>query len=267
MSAGLSGTGLAAGPAGPGGPRRGGVVWPVRSGLVPPLAEGFTARPELVPDLEAVLVPGAAAALVPAQEAGGGGYGRPGSCGTTQLASYVARSLWGARAVDLLAWVTATSRASVLSGYVQAAVRLGVDYADDAEPVAARLLAWLDGTARPWLVVLDGLRGAADLEGLWPGGPAGRLLVTTADPATVGAGCVMVAVPAFSAREALTYLSDRLSTAPDQRSGAMDLAGDLGCEPVSLAQAAAVIASSGMACREYRRYFLRPARPARGSRR
>ena len=66
--------------------------------------------------------------------------------------------------------MTATSRASILSGYAQAAAELGLDHERDAEVVAARFLAWLDGTARPWLVVLDDLRDAADLDGLWPGG-------------------------------------------------------------------------------------------------
>ena len=42
----------------------------------------------------------------------------PGSSGKTQLASYLAGSLWRSRGVDLLAWVNAASRASVLSGYV-----------------------------------------------------------------------------------------------------------------------------------------------------
>ena len=235
------------------------VAWPVQSGLIPPLAEGFIARPETVPGLEATLVPGAAVALIPGQEAPGDGHDRPGSCGKTQLASYVARSLWRARAVDLLAWITATSRAAVLSGYAQAAVKLGLDHAGDAESVAARLTAWLDGSSRPWLMVLDDLRNAEDLEGLWPAGPAGRLLITTADPATVSGGPRVLAlpVPAFSTREALTYLSDRLTTDPDQRSGAIDLVGDLGCEPAVLAQAAAVIASSGVPCREYRHYFAK----------
>ena len=52
------------------------------------------------------------------------------------------------------------------------------------------------------------------------------------------------------------YLSGRLGTDPDQRSGAIDLVGDLGCEPLALAQASAVIASSGMTCRDYRQHFM-----------
>ena len=146
----------------------------------------------------------------------------------------------------------------MLSGYAQAAAKLGLDHAGDAESVAARVVAWLDGATRPWLVVLDDLCSAADLEGLWPAGPAGRLLITTADPATVCGerGPVALAVPAFSSREALTYLSDRLTTDPHQRAGAIDLVTELGCDPAALAQAGAVIASSRMRCRDYRHYFL-----------
>ena len=85
----------------------------------------------------------------------------------------------------MLAWVAAHSRASVLAGYGQAAAKLGLDYGGDAEAAAARVLAWLAGTSRPWLVVFDDLRDAADLDGLWPQGPAGQVLITAADPAVV----------------------------------------------------------------------------------
>ena len=43
--------------------------WPVWSGAVPPLAEGFTVRPDTVPDLETALVPGVTVVLVPDQAA------------------------------------------------------------------------------------------------------------------------------------------------------------------------------------------------------
>ena len=58
----------------------GGVAWPVRSGLVPPLAEGFITRTETVPGLEAALVPGAVVALVP----GTGRRGRAGLAGVVR---------------------------------------------------------------------------------------------------------------------------------------------------------------------------------------
>ena len=99
------------------------------------------------------------------------------------------------------------------------------------------------------------------------GRPAGRVLITAADAAAVPGerGVLVCAVPAFSIREALNYLSGRLTTDPDQRNGAIDLAGALSCEPAALAQASAVIISSGIRCCEYRDYFIQQqAQPATG---
>src|ERR1700683_731695 len=100
----------------------------------------------------------------PGASRGGGrgrvGRGGAGPSGKTQLVVGLAESVWQSRSVGLLAWVTATSRASILSGYAQAAAELGLDHERDAESVAARFIAWLDGATRPWLVVLDDLRDA-----------------------------------------------------------------------------------------------------------
>jgi hypothetical protein len=90
--------------------------WPVWSGPVPPLAEGFTARPDTVPDLETALVPGATVVLVPDQAPASAQDWRA-SSGKTQLARYFAESLWRSPGVDVLTWVVASSRASVLSGF------------------------------------------------------------------------------------------------------------------------------------------------------
>jgi tetratricopeptide (TPR) repeat protein len=231
--------------------------WPVWSGPVPPLAEGFTVRPDTVPDLQTALVPGVTVMLVPDQVAASAQDWRA-SSGKTQLARFSAESLWRSPGVDVLTWVVASSRASVLSGFGAAATAIGAGDAGDAEAMAARFTDWLSTTARPWLVVLDDLRDAADLRGLWPSGPAGRLLITSANPEVLSAErrTLTLPVPAFSTREAMAYLSGRLGTDPDQRSGAIDLVRDLGCEPLALAQASAVIVGSGMSCRDYRQHFM-----------
>lgn len=236
------------------------VAWPVRSGAVPPLADGFSPRPETAPALGAALVPGAAVVLLPAREAADGSRYWLGSCGKTQLAAYCAESLWQSHEVDLLIWIVATDRASVLSGYLAAAAAaMGIDTAGDAESAAARFVSWLGETSRPWLVVLDDLSGAADLAGLWPQGPAGRVLITATTAAALPGEHRVLALPVgvFSSREALSYLMGRLTADPDQRLGAIDLVEDLGREPVALAQASAVIATSALSCREYRGYFVR----------
>src|SRR5580704_7972527 len=250
--------GQKAGPA-QGGQRVQGQVpgWPVWSGPVPPLADGYTVRPDTVPNLDTALIPGSAVALVPDQAPASAQDWRA-SSGKTQLARHYAESLWRSPGVDVLAWVVASSRASVLSGFVFAATAIGAGDVGDAESVAARFIDWLGQTTRPWLVVLDDLRDTADLRGLWPSGPTGRQLITSANPEVIFAEdrALPLPVPAFSSREAMGYLSGRLSTDPDQRSGAIDLVGDLGCEPIALGQASAVIVSSGMSCRDYRQHFL-----------
>ena len=237
----------------PGGP----VIWPVRAGGVPPLADGFIARPETATGLGAALLPGTTVMLVPGQAVAEGSRDWPGSCGKTQLAVGFAESLWQSRRVELLVWVAATSRASVLSGYLEAAVATGFNPAGDAESVAARFLSWLGETSRPWLVVLDDLSDPADLDGLWPAGPAGRVLLTATSPAALSSGHQVRAHPvgAFSPRESLSYLMGRLTADTDQRLGAIDLVEDLRCEPLALAQASAVIAGSALSCRDYRGYF------------
>ena len=224
---------------------------------MPPLADGFSARPETAPDLGTTLVPGATVVLAPGRTAADRSPDWRQACGKTQIAVYFAESLWRARAVDLLVWVVATSRASVLSGYAEAAAAIGADDGSKAESVAGNLIGWLSQTTRPWLVVLDDLRDAADLEDLWPEGPAGRVLITTANSGAVSAERKALGLPVreFSMREALSYLMGRLTADPDQRVGAIDLVADLGCEPSALFQASAVIASSGLSCRDYRDYF------------
>ena len=255
-------------PAGPAGAAPGRPSWPIRSGTVPPLADGFSARLETAPGLAAALPAGAAVALVPDRAPPPAPVPGPvaapdaqdwlRSSGKTQLAAAFAESLWQSGSVDLLVWIEATSRASVLSGYAAAtAVATGRDQASSCESVAAQFLSWLGETSRSWLVVLDDLADPADLDGLWPAGPAGRVLVTSADAAAVPGGMRVVPVGPFSLREAINYLNGRLSGYPDKRQGAIELAQDLDFEPVALAQASAVIANSPLSCREYRAHFVR----------
>jgi tetratricopeptide (TPR) repeat protein len=242
--------------------------WPIRWGTVPALAECFSVRSETAPSLAAELPAGAAVALVPRRApdpagasgpvAAPGAQDWPRSSGKTQLAAAFAESLWRSGSVDLVVWIEATSRASVLSGYAAATAAVtGRDQVSSSESVAAQFVSWLGETSRPWLVVLDDLAGPANLDGLWPAGPAGRVLVTSADAAAVPGGMRTVAVGPFSLREASSYLSERLSADPDKRHGAIELAADLDLEPVALAQASAMIANSPLSCREYRAHFLR----------
>ncbi len=245
-------------------PRRIEVHWPVRAGAVPARASEFSARPESAPALATALVPGATVALVSGRPGGPRGLDGPARpdwlrlSGKTQLAVAAAESLWQSRNIDLLVWAVATSRTSILAAYNEAATATsGISSTGSAESVAARFVGWLSETARPWLLVLDDLSGTVDLRGLWPSGAAGRVLVTAADTAALPGGMQALPVGLFTHREALNYLMGRLSADPDRRIGAIDLVRELGCEPMALAQACAVITSSAWSCRDYQDAFVR----------
>ena len=231
-----------------------------RVGEVPPLAEGYTDRPDTARGIVDAFAPGVSLALVPGSAFAEGPSNWLGACGKTQIAVIIAESLWRSAGIDALIWISATNRASVLSGYMQAsAAAFGIDPAGTAESVAARLLSWLSATDQPWLVVLDDLQDPTDLEGLWPEGPAGRVLVTGTQSSLAAGrrGTQVIPVGFFSVREALNCLTERLSVNPAQRQGAIDLIEALGREPLALAQAASVVANSTLACRDYRDYFAR----------
>jgi tetratricopeptide (TPR) repeat protein len=245
---------------------------PVLSGSVPPLAVEFTSRQETGFRLADALRPGETILLVPAAGAdlgdGMSAAGASSGTGKTQLAVGFAHAMWSSRAVDLLVWVAAGNRTAIIAGYAQAAADLNLDTSGEtADGAAQRFLSWLRRTSRRWAVVLDGVTSAPDLDGLWPQGPAGQVLVTTGLRAAEleGPGRVAYGVPGFSRREALGYLNSRLVSYPDQRIEALDLVEDVDGLPIAIAQAAAVIIVAESTCRDYRTEYaqrLRSTAPA-----
>jgi hypothetical protein len=178
-----------------------------------------------------------------------------GGVGKTQLAANLAHRVWCDQHVDLLIWVTATSRSSILATYADAAADLiGIDNTDPRAP--ARLLAWLANTDRRWLIILDDLTNPGDLTGLWPpeNATAGWTVVTTRrrDEALHGPGRQVVEVDVFTPQEAAAYLQDRLK----HRSAALDehqeLAADVGYLPLALVQATTYLADRQLTCARYR---------------
>jgi hypothetical protein len=222
-----------------------------------PLDGHFASRPDTLSRLSRVLVPGLTVVLLPDQGAAAP-WEWPGSRGKTQCAARAAVHLQQSGAVDLVAWVDASGRASLLDGLAAAGLRAGLDGEGGAERTAARFVAWLRGTTRRCLVVLDDLRDPGDVAGLWPAGPAVITLVTARDPAVVaGSPARVVPVGCYSQREAISALSAWLSVDPDQRSGHLDLVLTLDCEPAAIAQAGAVIATAELTCLSYHELFLR----------
>ncbi len=237
------------------------------SGTVPPLADAYYPRQQTGPDLTSSLRPGETVVLVHGAETelmptAQGGTGK------TQLAVEFTHAMWNSRAVEVLVWVTAASRESIVAGFAQAANTVDASPPDEgAETAAARFVSWLARTRRPWVLVLDDLAELSDLEELWPGS-SGRVVITTRLPASTfqggtaegtaaglaydGGNLRVVPVGGLSRREALDYVTSQLTDHPDQRIEALDLGEDLNGLPLGLAQATAVMSARGQGCREYR---------------
>jgi tetratricopeptide (TPR) repeat protein len=245
---------------------------PVLSGSMPPLAVDFQSRQETGFRLADGLRPGETILLVPAaaEDPGGGlaAAGASSGTGKTQLAVGFAHAMWSSRAVDLLVWVAAGNRTAIVAGYARAAADLNLGtVGETADSAAQRFLHWLRRTSQRWAVVLDGVTSPPDLDGLWPQGPAGQVVVTTGlrAPELEGPGRIAYGVAGFSRREAVGYLNSRLVSFPDQRVEALDLVEDIDGLPIAIAQAAAVIIVAESTCRDYRTEYaqrLRSTAPA-----
>jgi len=223
--------------------------------MIPPLAEAYVPRQETGLSLAASMVAGQTGLLIPTDDDAGKSLGGLGGTGKTQLATAIAHVLWEQQALDLLLWVTPSGQDAVLTSYAQALHDVGEPVPIAGPELAAtHFLAWLAETDRPWLVVFDDLDDPAVLDGLWPRGTRGRVLVTSRRPDTALRGLHPRVLPVgtFSPREAVSYLSAKLHADPDQWIGALDLASDLGYLPIALAQAGALMAETGLDCREYR---------------
>lgn len=244
-------------------------AWPVVSGPVPPLVEAHSPRQETGPDLAGALRPGATVVLGPGIDPPITAW-RAGGTGKTLLAAALARGILARGEIDLLVWAPAGSRESIISSYARAQADVsarspsgpssglssGPPAAGEADAAAGRFLTWLAQTGARWLVVLDDLADPADAAGLWPRGRTGRVLVTT-EQDTLGDAPDRRIIPvgAFSQREAMAYLTARLSGDPYRSTGAIDLALDLECLPLSLAYAVAYLLDTGKDCRAYRQAF------------
>lgn len=228
-------------------------AWPHQVGVIPSRALSFQHRAE-VDQMRAAVDGGGTTALARVLTGTGG-------VGKTQLAADYARTAWDSGEVDVLVWISASSRSAITAGYAQAGVEVLAADPGDPEQAARAFLAWLEPKAgqKPcrWLVVLDDVADPADMRGWWP--PAschGRALVTTRrrEAALTGAGRRRLLVGLFTSQEAAAYLT-AVFAAHDrhEQTAQLDrLAADLGYLPLALAQAAAYIIDADLTCAAYR---------------
>ncbi|MET9193251.1 tetratricopeptide repeat protein [Streptomyces olivaceus] len=234
--------------------------WPHQVGVLPPTARALQQRPSADSLRQAFEDPRSAISTQVLTGLGG--------VGKTQLAAEYARAAWRdtrpEHGLDVLVWVAAGSRQSILDAYAQAGAELCRADPVDPEAAAKTFLAWLEPKPRSrvcrWLVVLDGLDDPEDLRGLRvPDHPFGRTVVTTRrrDAALAGGGSRTLEVGLFSAEEALSYLKASLAgygrQESDRQLGALAL--DLGRLPLALAQAVAYLVDADETVADYRRLF------------
>nr|WTA00804.1 NB-ARC domain-containing protein [Streptomyces sp. NBC_00857] len=238
------------------------VLWPHQVGVLPREAAAFQGRDE-IDQLQAAVTNSGTAVLCQVLRGTGG-------VGKTQLAAHYARQVWAGDELDVLVWVSASSRPAIVSAFAQAAEELLALEPGDPERSAQAFLRWLEpkpsGSERVcrWLVVLDDVADPVDVTGLWPAkNPYGRTVVTTRrrDVAVPGH---RIDLGVFTPEQAAAYLTGFLAEhgRHDDPGEIRALAEDLGYLPLALSQAAAYIVDADIPidcpgcahgqCRSYR---------------
>ncbi|MFE1102557.1 GTP-binding protein [Nocardiopsis alba] len=216
-----------------------------------------------------------------------------GGVGKTQLAVHHTTALQTAGEVDLVVWVPAADRASIVQTYAQAAHTVVPGHVEEnPEQAAHQFRVWLQNTDKRWLVVLDNLDDPDQAQGLWPPtitrelaptrptakrrwrlfqraaqetsrvvSPQGRVVVTTrrADLVPPGRERFVVPVDTYTPTEALEYLTNALRFLPSApaEDNLRSLAEELGFLPLALSHAAAYLTdpTSHTSCADYLQRF------------
>jgi hypothetical protein len=223
------------GPLAAGGPRLPGTLPPVWN--VPARSASFTGRDALLATVRERLRSGGRVAVQALHGMGG--------VGKTLLAVEFAHRYTGD--YDLVWWVDAESSALIGEQLATLAVAVGAaGQAVDVQAGVAAIRARLRGTDR-WLVVFDNAEDPKLLRDWLPAGP-GHVLITSRNPVWTGIA-LGEDVDTFTRAESVLFLREEVPPLTAGQAGAVaDAVGDL---PLALAQAAGVLAETGMGAEEY----------------
>ncbi|WP_181400202.1 tetratricopeptide repeat protein [Actinokineospora spheciospongiae] len=172
--------------------------------------------------------------------------------GKTQLVAEYAHQEWNGNRVELLAWITATSRADLVSGYT--ALAQALTGREDPDLAIQLLFSWFATTGTRWLVVLDDIWRPRDIENLWPpSSPVGRTIATTRrqDAAFQTPGRSYVELGLFTPEQSRACLEERLRGRQDLLRGVGAIGELVSHLPLAIGQVAAYIADRGLTCEAY----------------
>lgn len=179
--------------------------------------------------------------------------------GKTQLAGAYARSRLKA-GWPVVAWIVAEEPGQVVAGLDELAEAAGIKGGiQDAELAAAAARRWLEQLEDPSLVVLDNVLDPDEVARWLPRTGQSRTLITSTVRSVSHLGTA-VDIETFTLKEAVAFLQETAGGGGDDAAtvrGATELAEELGCLPLALAQAAGVIRSQGLSFSEYQRRFRR----------
>jgi len=136
----------------------------------------------------------------------------------------------------------------VLAGLSEVATALGLAAGGDAQALARAVRNRLEADGERCLVVFDNATDPGVLRPFLPAAGTARVIITSNQQAMASLGSA-VPVDVFTSSEALTFLAAR--TGRPDAAGAQELANELGCLPLALAQAAAVIAAQHLSYATY----------------